>query len=51
MMNNNRLALAFAEVERREIGRLPSDDKIVWKPSAEFERKMAKLRREAQTTL
>lgn len=51
MMNNNRLALAFAEVERREIGRLPSDDKIVWKPSAEFERKMAKLLKEEKTPL
>lgn len=51
MMNNNRLVLAFAEVERREIGRLPSDDKIVWKPSAEFERKMAKLLKEERTPL
>ena len=51
MMNNNRLALAFAEVEKREIGRLPSDDKIVWKPSAEFERKMAKLLKEERTPL
>lgn len=51
MMNNNRLALAFEEVERREIGRLPSDDKIVWKPSAEFERKMAKLLKEERTPL
>lgn len=50
-MINNSLASAFAEIERREIECLPSDDKIVWKPSAEFERKMAKLIKEEKTPL
>lgn len=41
--NDNRLARAFEEAEKREIAQLPEDKNILWTPSADFEDKMAKL--------